>query len=392
MKFTEFFQIQDIPEDSEENFLDLFRAAVVKYLEESGSTTNTDIKADFVIRAADSVASLEDPFNKIKKASRELSYNPVAMSLIKRQIMENLGLAKTNRSFELLWDSFKKSLNNLSEKNTQDYEILMSELSKEKGDRLVEIKTSGRKYNLLKEVKSLLGLSSDADEFLEDLYNLKVQIGKNPSGKGEYFLDFLIRNACKGSDVKIGETEYELKSTSGAIGEPLGSRAQFQDQIRAIFKDAGEEILEKMSFGKKDFWNWADFFTQFTMKEENKEQARNFLRYHCAFNIREVNQTFSEAIENFVNNPTVSSLLNFYDLLSQHVLKTSLREGFKSMIVFEEKSKMNQNYWTGEVYVFKYEDIENVIVFAGNRDYEGKVRVGFSKGNNTGSRPDIAGI
>jgi hydroxymethylpyrimidine pyrophosphatase-like HAD family hydrolase len=392
MKFANFTYFQQLFEETQGDPTKVFREVAKRYIEETGTKTNSDAKADFVVRAADSVASLVDPSNKIKKASRELSYDPEAMSTIKNRAMENLSLSKTNRSFELLWDSFKKSLNKLSEKNSRDYEKIVEELVKKKEDRKVEIRVNGKKYNLLKEVKTALDLSPDADEFLEDLYNLKIQIGKNPSGKGEYFLDFLIKDATKGSDVRIGDEEYELKTTGGAIGEPLGSKPQFLEQVKTIFLDRGDEIWERMSFGKKDFWNWAEFFVEFTSEDKNKDQAKAFLQFHCAFNLREVNQTFIAIIEDFVNEPKVSSLINFYNELAVESTKSALRDGFKSMIIFEEKTKMNQSYWTGDVYVFEYEDVENVVVFAGSKEYEGKVRVGFSKGNNTGSRPDISGI
>lgn len=392
MKFANFDYFQLLFEEIQGDPVRAFREVAKRYIEETGTKINVDAKADFVVRAADSVASLTDPTNKIKKASRELSYDPEAMNTIKNRVMENLGLSKSSRSFELLWDSFKKSLNKLSEKNSRDYENIVSELIKPKEDRKVEIRRDGKKYNLLRELKVALDLSPNADEFLEDLYNLKLQIGKNPSGKGEYFLDFLIKDATKGSDVKIRDANYELKVIGGAIGEPLGSKTQFQEQVKSIFIDRGDEILEKMSFGKKDFWNWAEFFVNFTSEDKNKNQARGFLQFHCAFNLREVNQTFIAIIEDFVNEPRISSLINFYNELAVESVKNSLREDKRSMIIFEEKTKMSQNYWTGEVFVFEYEDVESVIVFAGSKEHEGKVRVGFSKGNNTGSRPDILGI
>lgn len=388
MKFANFESFRKIFEKYSGDTEQIFREITREYIKKHGNDSQIDNKTAFVVKAADSVAPMEDPSIKIKKASRELDYNATEMDSLIDTILPYMGMKKPNGAFEIFWDVLKRSLYRLSGENKESFKIICDALRKRKVD--IQLKNGIQAGDIFKQIKDTLKISGPGiDSFLEEVYKINVKMGGNPSGKGEYILDLFIKDAVKSSDVKIGEKEYEIKTDSGAaIGESLGSKITYNEKLAGIFKEAGEELdYDKLSFGKKIFRNiWAPEFVSFTIK--HPESAIEFLEYQYKFFMQGSDTKFTGLIRQFTDSPSPEKLANIYDTLCADYMRKALMLGGveKSMIVFEEK----KGSATGRYVVFDFDSVDSAISFTGS-DKETPIKLQIPKSSAT-MRPEIESI
>jgi len=246
------------------------------------------------------------------------------------------------------------------------------------------------KMDIFEAIRSQLKVSgSRVDNFLKDVYNLNVKIGNNPSGKGEYLLILFVKDSVKSSDVKIGDTEYEIKTTNNAaIGESLGSKLTYISELRDIFERGNTTLdYEKFTFGKVDFSKkWAPIFVAFTVS--NPELGLEFLKYQYKFFMQEKPEddlTFMELISNFKDSEGVEKLAEIYDHLVRVYVKKAL-PSHKSMLIFEEKKSGPSGKFT----VFEHDAIDDAVSFSGSNT-KSVVKIVLPKSSAT-MRPEIGSI
>ena len=387
MKFADFEFFREIFERNAGDTEKIFREVTREYIKKHGNDSQLDTKTEFVVKAADAVAPMEDPSVKIKKATRELDYDASMMDSLINSILPYMGQKKINTAFEIFWDVLKRALYRLSGENKEAFTVITDALKHKKVK--IHLEKGIREGNIFDSIKNSLKISGPGvDSFLTEMYNLNVKMGNNPTGKGEYILDLFVVGAVKGSDVRIHDEQYEIKAVGAAVGESLGSKITYHDKLSSIYKEAGEKLeYEKMSFGKKIFrTTWAPEFVNFTVK--HPESAADFLHYQYKFFTQEESNRFNTMVRHFVESPSPEKLSAIYDKLVIDYMKIALNvDGEKkSMIVFEEKKGAP----TGRYLVFDFDSIDEVCSFTGS-DKETPVKLQLPKSSAT-MRPEIESI
>ena len=211
MKFADFEFFREIFERNAGDTEKIFREVTREYIKKHGNDSQLDTKTEFVVKAADAVAPMEDPSVKIKKATRELDYDASMMDSLINSILPYMGQKKINTAFEIFWDVLKRALYRLSGENKEAFTVITDALKHKKVK--IHLEKGVREGNIFDSIKNSLKISGPGvDSFLREMYNLNVKMGNNPTGKGEYILDLFVVGAVKGSDVRIHDEQYEIKA------------------------------------------------------------------------------------------------------------------------------------------------------------------------------------
>ena len=128
MKFADFEFFREIFERNAGNTEKIFREVTREYIKKHGNDSQLDTKTEFVVKAADAVAPMEDPSVKIKKASRELDYDAAMMGSLINSILPYMGQKKINTAFEIFWDVLKRALYRLSGENKEAFTVITEAL------------------------------------------------------------------------------------------------------------------------------------------------------------------------------------------------------------------------------------------------------------------------
>jgi hypothetical protein len=391
LKFVNFTSYTKLYEEHGGDHREIFKAVAREYIEKAGGNTAAiDKKVDFVVKAADSVAHLEDPSVKIKKASRELAYDAGKMDALKAKLVPYMSkTGKAPSGYDGFWESLQRSLKRLSESDNDSYEKVIKGMEEKK------VKLTAKEGvfhgNLFEDIKDELKISGSAvDQFLIELYALNARMGNNPSGKGEYLLDLFVENAVKSSDVDIDGVEYEIKTTAGAaIGETLGSKVTYAETLKGFFEKSEGSVeweYDKYSLnGDKFKSTWAPIFLGFSI--DSKDLARDFLNYQYTFYMqKEHSKKFMTQVEEYLDSPGIEKLAEVYDTMCIEYIKTALASGKKTLLVFEEKNAVP----SGKYVAVDYDSIDRGISFAGS-DTHSPVKIRLPKSSAT-MRPEIEKI
>lgn len=395
-KFSDFSNFSRLFEENGGDVEATLKAAAEEFIKSKGNEKGMNQKTDFIIKAASSVAGLEDPTKKIQKASRELDYDSSVMDSLMNAIIPYLDKrGKAPSGFDIFWQTLKKSLSRLSETDNASFLKIVDGIKEKKVD--LDIKSGIHSGDIFKSIKDTLVVSgSHVDNFLNEVYAINVKMGNNPSGKGEYILDLFIKDAVKSSDVKIGDIEYEIKTdANAAIGESLGAKITYRENLMRIYEDGTSEKFDyvSMSFGKKAFREtWAPQFVEFTIK--HPDSAKAFLEYQYKFFLQPTDKDsaglleFREIVSNYLATPSPEGLPVIYDFLIIEYMKKALSAGEieKSMLIFEE----DKDGATGKFVVFDYNSIEEAVSFSGS-DRKSIVKIQLPKSSAT-MRPEITHI
>ena len=358
------------------------REATESFIKANGTKEFIDDKVNFVMKAAMSVVSMDDPSIKIKKASRELDYDSVSMDKLRERVRCYMNV-KDDPSFVVFWEILKRMLFKLEENDKISFEKIVKGIF----DRKVSIglrKTvfNGNFVSMLKTSLRIDGVH--VDEFIRNLYAVNVKMGSRPSGKGEFLVILFVEGAVKSSDVKIDGVEYEIKTdSSAAIGESLGSKQVYISKLSEIYEESGKSLdYSSMSFGRKIFVDkWSKLFVSFT--EENASIAKKFLEQQYFFYNGKKDASFSKMVDKYIENPSYEKLSSLYDnLCIEYVRKNTAG---KSLLVFQEDRKSRS--LNGNFVILGDDHLDEAISFSGS-SRETLVKVFLPKGSAT-MRPEI---
>ena len=315
------------------------------------------------------LAEIAEVFVKDKKRTekilRELVYDNVKFDNLEKTMLPYLSLERTVSGYKIMWEQVKKSFSRLQAKDPYSFEIMYSAVCERKFKFVYSggIKTG----NIFEDFKTFYNVENvHVDKFLKEIYNINSQIGKNPSGKAEYFLDIFVKGAYKSSDVNIDDTEYEIKTTNAPVGESLGSKQTYNETLKSIFEKSGEKFnYEDISFGKKNFsTKWAPVFIDMTKK--SPACAYEFIKYQYEFFLqKQPNSDFIAQIDDFLLMPDLEKLAGIYDRICKIYIYDSLED--KAMIVFNENGIGEKRRATGEFVCFDKKSIEIAVSFAGSK-------------------------
>lgn len=301
---------------------------------------------------------------KSEKIIRELIYDPRLYDELESVVLPYMGLEKPITSFKLFWDQFKDHLSKIHYRDPESFEKILAGIKHK--EFTINVSPGVQHGNILTELQEHFDVrGSEVEDFFRSIYGLNTQIGKNPSGKGEYILDLFVSTAYKSSDVNINGEEFEIKSTGAAVGESLGSKATYLENIQSIFRDAGKEfIYGSFTFGKKDFRKkWAPEFIDLT-RVSRKHALELLLYQHSFFMQSEADHEYHLRAETYLNSPSVDTLSEIYDYLCRKYIEMSLMG--KSMILFQESGSGEKRKPTGDYLVFDCASITEAVSFAGS--------------------------
>jgi len=387
MKFANYEKFVELYEKIAQGEVEAFNSLTKDYLEELGSDPATaQKKSDFISKVAFSLANIQDEKvldTKIKKASREISYDTGKMEPVKVAMAQYLGVKDTNKSsFKKLWDVMKVDLSKLNESSPTAYEKVIDGIV----NRKVKLDFGGgsETIDLFEKIATALKIEGEEKKslyiFLDAVYNCNVQIGSAPSGKGEYLLDFFLQGAEKGSDVKIGEKEeYEVKADGANLGENL---AGDKETVLKKFNFLKKEQQAKMTFGSTGFrTRWWPVFQEIANDKSAPGIAELILTTHSEFVLETKDDEMINLAKSTLEELTYEKLVNFYTQLCIKHFRKML--GKKFMIIFNENSP-------GKALILDGASVEEVVGFAAKKD--AIVKIGLNMGNKTGSRPYIADV
>lgn len=330
----------------------------VRFFESNGSKPE---HANVLVEVAKTF--LTDPA-KSEKIVRELMHDPLPYAELEKRIMPYFALEKPVLGYKLMWGILEEKLIDLQFLEPENFDVIFKAINQ----REFRFIFSGgvKKGNLFVDLKIHLGIDSLAvDKFLEDIYSLNVQIGKNPSGKGEYFLDLFVKDTYKSSDVNIEGAEYEIKASNAAVGESLGSKITYQENVSVIYEKSGMKFdYGSFSFGKKNFiTKWAPEFVK--MSIVSPSSAYELIKYqHEFFLQKDMDKKFCRLLDEYLLSPSVEKLASIYTDICQRYVFSSL-EG-KSMIVFAETGTGDNKRATGEYVCFDSKSVNEAVCFAGS--------------------------
>ena len=320
-----------------------------------------DYHAPLVLEVARAFANKD---KKSEKIIRELIYDPRIYDELESVVLPYLGLEKPIASFKLFWDQFKDHLSKVHFRDPESFEKILRGIKHK--EFTIDVSPGVHHGNILVELKAHFEVDGkEIEDFFRNIYGLNTQIGKNPSGKGEYILDIFVSTAYKSSDVNINGEEFEIKSTGAAVGESLGSKITYLENIQRIFSSAGKEfIYGTFTFGKKDFRKkWAPEFISLT--ETSKKHALELLLYQYTFFMQaEADHEYHLLAEKYLHDANVETLSDIYDYLCRKYIEMSLMG--KSMILFQEAGSGDKRKPTGDYLVFDCASITEAVSFAGS--------------------------
>jgi len=316
--------------------------------------------APFLVRIANAFLSDE---KKTEKIMRELLYDPILYDEIQKKILPYFAIEKPISGFKILWDQFRGKLVKFQFQDPVNFDIILDAILNK--SFIFTYEEGVKKGNIFNEIKIHFQFESKAiDELLIAIYSLNTQIGKNPSGKGEYLLDLFVKNAYKSSDVNIDENEYEIKSTNAAVGESLGSKITYIETISSIFEQSGCKFnYETFSFGKKFSTVWSPIFINMT--KQSPASAYELIKYQYEFYMQNnMNDKFIKIVDNFLLNPDNTSLCAIYDELCRQYIIKSLNG--KIMLVFYEVGVGEKRVPTGDYVCFNEKSVTEAVSFSGS--------------------------
>jgi hypothetical protein len=385
MKFANYEKFVELYEKIAQGEVEAFNSLTKDYLEELGSDPATaQKKSDFISKIAFSLANIQDEKvldTKIKKASREISYDTGKMEPVKAAMAKYLDLKDTSKSsFMSLWDVMKVNLSKLSESSPTAYEKVVDGIV----DRKTKLDFNGgiETIDFFEKIATALKIEGEEKKslyvFLDAVYNCNIQTGKTKVGKGEYLLDFFLQGAEKDSDVKVEGKVYEIKVEGAAVGQGIGGK---RAEVLKEFSFLKQEQLKEMSFGKQDFrTKWWPVFKEIALEGK----AGLFLEKHAEFVLKSKDNEMIDLAKSTLQELTYEKLVNFYTQLCIKYIKKSLDgKSSKSMIIFNKTS-------LGKALVLDNDSVEKVVGFAAKED--AIVKIKLPMGNETGSRPEIAEI
>jgi hypothetical protein len=320
-----------------------------------------------------------------EKVARAMLYDPILYDEIEAFILKYIGLEKNIPQFKVFWNQLRDNLGKLHYREPDNF-LKIIEGIKEKTFRFYSLRGINRGNIFIELQKYFDTYGEYTTQFLHSVYELNTQIGKNPTGKGEFIIDIFVNNAFKSSDVNIDGNEFEVKSSCAAVGETLGSKSVYISCIKDIYDDVNVKFdYELFSFGKKDFRKkWAPHFIDFA--NSHKNAAKMLLIYQYEFFLREkVTRDFMCYIDTFIVNQNLDKLCELYDRLCQQYILKSLNG--KSMILFQEIGTGEKRKPSGEYVIFDADNIDLAVSFAGS-ERKTPAKVTLPKSSAT-MRPEI---
>lgn len=355
--------------ENNERHNESLHAAAQEFFIAYGHEMNADYHAPLIVEVAKAFIIGD---KKSEKIIRELLYDPIVYNELEVVVLPYMGLEKAVPGFKIFWDQLRDHLTKLQFRDPLSFEKILDAI-KEKRFK-IKITPGVHHGNLFQELKEHLNIECDTiDEFFCSIYNLNTQIGKTPSGKGEYMLDLFVKDSYKSSDVSIEGNEFEIKSTGAAIGESLGSKITYIENIQKIFEQAGKDFnYLNFTFGKKDFKKkWAPDFIALT--EHSPMHAKDIFWYQYSFFMQsDPSEDYAELVEIFLEDSTVENLSSVYDLLCRKYVYMALMG--KSMILFNEIGSGEKRKPSGDYLTFDIDSVQLAVSFAGsNTDTPAKI-------------------
>jgi hypothetical protein len=330
--------------------------AAKEFVERAG-VTGPEKHAEYILKIARAFTDVNNP-KKARKILIALEYDATLMTALEEIVRGYFGLQTSVPSFKQLWRSIAALLTRLQLEDPISFQRVVEGII----ERDIEMDRSWiRKSNVFDEIKSALSIESEfVDKFLRKIYDLNVQVGANPSGRGEHIFMLFFKDCQRGSDIRIRDFEYEIKTSGSCIGECLGSA---QDYLQNLCEICAGIDLKKMSFGQVDFrTKWSPLFIEFT--KARPEHAYLFLKYQYTFYLhRDMRLPFENALRSYVFDPTAEKLAHLYDVICMEYVKDSLSRPYphreKDMIVFDNEEL--GSYWN-----FDSQVSEGALSFAGS--------------------------
>lgn len=347
--------------------------AAKEFVERAGATA-PEKHAEYIVKVAQAFVDVKNP-KKARKVLIALEYDNVLMASLEVIVRTHFGLKTSVSSFTQFWRSLSALLVRLQIEDQKSFHQVVKAII----ERPVEMKREWiKRSNVFEEIKEELQIySPSVDSFLRKVYELNVQIGSNPSGKGEHIFLLFYRDCERASDILIRDIEYEIKTSGACVGTSVGSSFEFKETFTRLFP---EEKFREVSFGQVRFRKkWAPIFVEFSKSfPQEAVKILEFQQKFYAFADHVQVAMYERAVDNFFTSPSVDSLAEVYNTLGVQYVKHALKG--KDMIVFDEEP-------TGEYWVFSPKVTELAMSFAGT-EHNTPLKLNFPKSSAT-MRPEI---